>query len=371
MASAGNPRGGTTPVHLYFCYQCNRTVTIAPSSSTTTSSDLVCPDCNGGFLEEYDEPPPPNPSSIFPSSGFSSSSSSSPSPGILFSTSSGSTGPTGFHNQHNPDLSDFFSAIFGGSTGATGQRFAGSTGPSGPTGFSDSEAFNPLEFLENYLQTLRMGEADIELILENSPFSIGGGGGGDGRGFRPLSANVGDYFIGPGFEQLIQQLAENDPNRYGTPPASKTAVEALPNITISQELLGSDEAQCAVCKDSFELGETAKQMPCKHIYHSDCILPWLELHNSCPVCRYELPTDDQDYESNQARSSEVDVSSTGVGQENTETSRRFRVSLPWPLNSVFGSSAETSENNNSGGNSNSGNRGNPGFGSETREEDLD
>ena len=37
-------------------------------------------------------------------------------------------------------------------------------------------------------------------------------------------------------------------------------------------------------------------MPCAHIFHTDCLMPWLNEHNSCPVCRFELKTDDPEYE---------------------------------------------------------------------------
>ncbi|KAL5574005.1 hypothetical protein UlMin_023602 [Ulmus minor] len=92
---------------------------------------------------------------------------------------------------------------------------------------------------------------------------------------------LGDYFIGLGLDLLLQHLAENDPNRYGTTPAKKEAMEALPTVMIKENF------QCSICLDDFEIGSKEKKMPCKHRFHSGCILPWLELHSSCPICIFQ------------------------------------------------------------------------------------
>ncbi|KAK8695355.1 hypothetical protein V6N13_000520 [Hibiscus sabdariffa] len=61
--------------------------------------------------------------------------------------------------------------------------------------------------------------------------------------------SIGDYFSGPGLDLLLQHLAENDPNRYGTPPAQKEAIEAMPTVKIKENL------QCSVCLDDFQFAD--------------------------------------------------------------------------------------------------------------------
>ncbi|CAJ1847796.1 unnamed protein product [Sphenostylis stenocarpa] len=156
--------------------------------------------------------------------------------------------------------------------------------------------------------------------------------------------SLGDYFIGPGLDILLQHLAENDPNRYGTPPAKKEAIEALPTVTINENL------QCSVCLDDFEVGSEAKEMPCKHRFHSGCILPWLELHSSCPVCRLQLPVDESKQDSDGSRTSRTRMEEENIEHDNSEerdgerrnASRGRRFSFPWPFNGLFSSSNSSS-----------------------------
>ncbi|TVU08672.1 hypothetical protein EJB05_42083, partial [Eragrostis curvula] len=45
-------------------------------------------------------------------------------------------------------------------------------------------------------------------------------------------------------------------------------------------------ATCSVCLGAFQVGETVRLLPvCLHLYHVDCIDPWLEVHSTCPICR--------------------------------------------------------------------------------------
>ncbi|CAA3028759.1 E3 ubiquitin- ligase Praja-2-like isoform X1 [Olea europaea subsp. europaea] len=113
------------------------------------------------------------------------------------------------------------------------------------------------------------------------------------NGSEVARSDLSDDYI-----MTTEQLVENeDAVKFGH-PASKSVVENLPSIelTVDKVREKNDAVVCAVCKENVAVGEKMTRMPCFHLYHGDCILPWLEIRNTCPVCRYELPTDNADYE---------------------------------------------------------------------------
>ncbi|KAJ8383779.1 hypothetical protein AAFF_G00214660 [Aldrovandia affinis] len=106
-----------------------------------------------------------------------------------------------------------------------------------------------------------------------------------------LHSNPGDYAWGQGgLDAVITQLLGQFENT-GPPPAEKEKISSLPTVIVSQEQADSS-LECPVCKEDYSVGEPVRQLPCNHFFHSDCIVPWLELHDTCPVCRKSLNGED-------------------------------------------------------------------------------
>ncbi|KAL4504422.1 hypothetical protein ABPG72_009868 [Tetrahymena utriculariae] len=52
--------------------------------------------------------------------------------------------------------------------------------------------------------------------------------------------------------------------------------------------IGKTTKNCSICFIKLEQGDIVNQLPCKHIFHSKCIKPWLKLSPCCPNCRFDL-----------------------------------------------------------------------------------
>ncbi|XP_027357217.1 E3 ubiquitin-protein ligase SIRP1-like [Abrus precatorius] len=129
-----------------------------------------------------------------------------------------------------------------------------------------------------------------------------------------------DIVVGSGFDLLLQHLAQIGPGGYTSvnPPAQKAAIEAMPCVTSEEKL------QCTVCLEDVDIGSEATEMPCKHKFHGDCIISWLKLHGSCPVCRFQMPSDDSTVEANVRIGNRDNQNSELVraGEERTRNGRR-------------------------------------------------
>ncbi|CAK9107607.1 unnamed protein product [Durusdinium trenchii] len=76
----------------------------------------------------------------------------------------------------------------------------------------------------------------------------------------------------------------------------------LPDVFVSAS--GGEEMTCPVCLDVIQADEPAKQLQCKHYYHSSCLIAWCtkkiqkECINQttiqCPICRSPHPLDNID-----------------------------------------------------------------------------
>ena len=141
-----------------------------------------------------------------------------------------------------------------------------------------------------------------------------GGGGGNtnwsqfghnvGQMAGDIGRDIGGLFGGGsgGAAQQQQQQAAAEDESMKSPPASTRAIRTLPTVTVTPEdLVDPTNRECCICFEPHSLRDRVVRLPCAHIYHPPCIVDWLRRSCTCPVCRYELPTDVPAYEATRRR----------------------------------------------------------------------
>uniref|UniRef100_A0A674P0N7 RING-type E3 ubiquitin transferase n=1 Tax=Takifugu rubripes TaxID=31033 RepID=A0A674P0N7_TAKRU len=136
-------------------------------------------------------------------------------------------------------------------------------------------------FIEEVTEDTRMVQQFLADLFSND--------GSPGGAPATLSSMLqyGDYVWSQGsLDAVVTELLEQLENT-GPPPAEKEMISLLPTVCISQEQTEC-RLGCPVCCEEYSSGEFVRKLPCLHYFHSGCIVPWLELHDTCPVCRKSL-----------------------------------------------------------------------------------
>ncbi|XP_022603280.1 E3 ubiquitin-protein ligase RNF115-like isoform X2 [Seriola dumerili] len=236
------------PQHRFFCHCCK-------SETNPKLPDFVCPRCDSGFIEEVAED-----SSLLQNSTSAASEDSnslfSELWQLLFMERSALLSHPPSSESHSDDS----------------EQVSAGQSQSPPVSSGSVEAGEP--------ESSSPPEQERSSRPEQRPAV-------EGSSMLQLYSNPGDYAWGQGgldavITELLGQLESTGP-----PPAEKDMISSLPTVCISQEQTDS-RLECPVCREEYSLGESVRKLPCLHYFHSHCIVPWLELHDTCPVCRKSL-----------------------------------------------------------------------------------
>lgn len=69
-----------------------------------------------------------------------------------------------------------------------------------------------------------------------------------------------------------------------------TLIADYENKNESNDKDEDEDNQCAVCLDGFDSEQNdTTTLPCGHVFHTDCIRPWLtERQSKCPLCKFDV-----------------------------------------------------------------------------------
>lgn len=79
----------------------------------------------------------------------------------------------------------------------------------------------------------------------------------------------------------INQRNQNNNRR----PLNNIDINSLNTLVVCDEL---PDNTCSVCLDEFKDEDILVKLNCEHIFHKDCLEPWLNDNRNCPLCRRNI-----------------------------------------------------------------------------------
>jgi hypothetical protein len=143
-----------------------------------------------------------------------------------------------------------------------------------------SENGGESEISRNDLRALSF-QAQLALAIMESQRSMSQGGHG-----HPDGANST-----PGVSDAAME--HWDRFQFSSAPGKKGSYGSVAQVYDLEKGKGGDdssveEAHCSICLGEYEEGETLVGLPCKHVYHADCVGSWCSNHIRCPLCNFDL-----------------------------------------------------------------------------------
>jgi len=100
--------------------------------------------------------------------------------------------------------------------------------------------------------------------------------------------NIPVVMIGKQDSELLEGFLKN--GKAESSMIDEACSESIASVGIEATLkFESLECECSICQEEIEEGAIVIKLPCRHHYHKDCVMGWLEKNNTCPLCRKSMP----------------------------------------------------------------------------------
>ena len=109
-----------------------------------------------------------------------------------------------------------------------------------------------------------------------------------------MTDSAGELLEGPPLSIPVVMISQSDARLVeqiiGSAESGDDSHETCKSLTCCLNF-GAMAPECSICQEDMNAGQVVLKLVCRHAYHEACVRVWLETHNTCPLCRHQMPVE--------------------------------------------------------------------------------